>query len=82
MLLNQDIEMTDPSTSHKLGRPKHNRDSSRRSSADSLNLINPNGTSSQQKAISSKATVISVIQLDEALIDFWSDAAIDPISSH
>jgi len=58
MLLDQGIEMTDPSVSRKLSRRKRNHDSSRRSSADSPNLIKPNGTLSQQKAISSKATVI------------------------
>ncbi|KIM81126.1 hypothetical protein PILCRDRAFT_787716 [Piloderma croceum F 1598] len=79
---NQDIKMTDLSVSCKLSRPKRNHNSSHRSSADSPDLIKPNGTSLQQKAILSKVMVISVILLDEALINFWSDAAIDLISSH
>ncbi|KZP27889.1 hypothetical protein FIBSPDRAFT_730180, partial [Athelia psychrophila] len=29
----------------------------------------------------SRASLVSIIQLDEAFIDFWSDAALDPISA-
>jgi hypothetical protein len=31
--------------------------------------------------VKSKSSKVSLIQLDEAFIDFWSDALLDPISS-
>ena len=82
-LLDQDIEMTDPSVTRKLSRPRRNRDTSRRSSADNPNLVKANGTSPQKVSslAVSKATHVTTIQLDEAFVDFWSDAAIDPVSS-
>ena len=83
-LLDQDIEITDPAVIRKLSKGKRGRDTSRRSSADNPNVIKPNGTSPQRKVAAmatSKTTLVSVIQIDEAFVDFWSDAAIDPISS-
>jgi hypothetical protein len=80
----EDVEITDPSVVRKLSRGKRTRDASRRSSADNPNLSKPNGVPTQQKVpalLPSKATLVNIIQLDEAFIDFWSDAAIDPISS-
>lgn len=67
---------------------KRRRDASRRSSADSPNPSanqNLNGDGKEAagtvKVGKSKATRVKHVQLDEAFVDFWSDAVLDPISA-
>lgn len=81
-LLDQDIETTKPSAiGQKMSRSKRNRNTSRRSSVDSPNPNTPPPMTNAELLAASKASLVSVIQLDEAFVDFWSDAALDPISS-
>jgi hypothetical protein len=78
-LLDKDLEKTMPidpfKPSKKVSVPQ------RRSSADApaLPVVQPK---SEEPLPLSKVSAVSIVQLDEAFIDFWSDALLDPISSN
>ncbi len=79
-LRDKDVEVTaPPSVEHKASRRR--KPSPRRSSVDSparesttraADLASPN-------SLKSKSTIVSPLKLDEAFIDFWSDALTDPL---
>ena len=78
-LLDKDVEVTTPPVERKTSRRR--KPSPRRSSVD-----NPDPESATRaaelpgpKPVKSKSTIVSLIKLDEAFIDFWSDALTDPI---
>ncbi|RPD76906.1 hypothetical protein L226DRAFT_504826 [Lentinus tigrinus ALCF2SS1-7] len=81
-LLDKDVEVTTPpAVERKTSRRR--KPSPRRSSVD-----NPDPGSATRaaelpgpKSSKSKSTIVSLIKLDEAFVDFWSDALTDPISS-
>lgn len=73
--LDKDVEVTTPKKASKKSRISPNPGRGRRSLE-----IRPTPHSTEVKVVShSKAA--SVIQVDEAFVDFWSDALLDPISS-
>jgi hypothetical protein len=75
LLDDKDLEITEPTP--KSGR-KWGRSRSRQRSADS-----PRDTSAKEPAIiSTKLASVHVTQVDEAFIDFWSDAITDPITEN
>ena len=84
-LLDTDVEVTAPPHDNKA--LKKGKSSARRSSAD-----NPSSESAARaaelavppspKPARSKSTIVSLIKLDEAFIDFWHDALLDPIAAN
>ncbi|OAX38409.1 hypothetical protein K503DRAFT_800479 [Rhizopogon vinicolor AM-OR11-026] len=73
-LLDTDMETTEPLTPKK----KWGRSRSRQRSADS-----PRDTGTKEPAIiSTKLRSVHMTQVDEAFIDFWSDAVTDPITQN
>lgn len=81
-LLDTDVEVTAPPPDNKS--VKKGKSSTRRSSADSpssesaaraADLVVP----PSPKSAKSKSTIVSLIKLDEAFVDFWHDALLDPI---
>lgn len=79
-LLDNDLEVTrPPAGARKPRRRASSPERSRRSSVD-----NPKSGPAGRPAprpTKSKSTLVSITQLDEAFIDFWSDALLDPITS-
>ena len=79
-LLDKDVEVTEP--------PAQRRPSKRRQDRETATPIGPNPPSSDQQAAleepeGPKLVLITteIVQLDEAFIDFWRDAVVDPVSS-
>ncbi|KAG2135354.1 uncharacterized protein EDB93DRAFT_1254271 [Suillus bovinus] len=73
----KDVEITEPLLSFKSGK-KWGRSRSRQRSADS-----PCETSAKEPAVlSTKLASVHMTQVDEAFIDFWSDAITDPITAN
>ncbi|GBE87016.1 predicted protein [Sparassis crispa] len=81
-LLDNDVEVTNPpEVSRKSSkRRKASPDRSRRSSADNpaASTVNHHPVFST-KTVKAKATIVNMVKLDEAFVDFWSDALLDPI---
>ncbi|KAI0789269.1 hypothetical protein C8Q75DRAFT_733928 [Abortiporus biennis] len=83
-LMDSDVETTEPPAPSRKSSLKKRKSTppptSRRSSVDNPRPLadRPEPPSSN---IKTKATRINVVELDEAFIDFWSDALLDPISS-
>ncbi|KAG1750436.1 uncharacterized protein EDB91DRAFT_1078472 [Suillus paluster] len=76
-LLDTDVEITEPVVSPKSSK-KWGRSRSSQRSADS-----PQETSTKEPAaISTKLAGVHMAQVDEAFIDFWSDAIADPITEN
>ncbi|KAH0834127.1 hypothetical protein J3R83DRAFT_11417 [Lanmaoa asiatica] len=78
-LLDQDddIEVTQPRISRKSSRQRGKSRSRRRRSEDREPPDTPPSSQSKPEPIH-----LHVIQIDEAFIDFWSDAIVDPISAN
>ena len=73
----KDVEITEPLVTPKSGK-KWGRSRSRQRSADS-----PHETGNKEPAIiSTKLASVHVKPVDEAFIDFWSDAITDPITEN
>ncbi|KAG0700996.1 hypothetical protein DFH29DRAFT_586797 [Suillus ampliporus] len=73
----KDLEITEPLASPKSSK-KWGRSRSRQRSADS-----PQETSTKEPAVlSTKLASVHMAQVDEAFIDFWSDAIADPITEN
>lgn len=73
----KDVETTEPLITHKSSK-KWGRSRSRQRGADS-----PGDTSTKEPAIiSTKLASVHMTQVDEAFIDFWSDAITDPITEN
>ena len=73
-LMDNDLEVTEP--------PLVRRKSSRRK-ASSPPRTQPDAlASSRTVSLQTKCASVKVVQIDEAFIDFWSDALLDPISSN
>jgi len=72
-LMDNDVEVTDP--------PRVQRRSSRRQKASTPPRM-PFDASSTGRTVSlpSKCASVSVVHVDEAFVDFWSDALLDPIA--
>jgi hypothetical protein len=92
-LLDKDIEVTEPQMQRRRSsRKRKDKDQSRarsrsRSRRPSVEVTG-NAASRQQKEDAmvavertSKAVRLERVELDEAFVDFWSDAVLDPISS-
>ncbi|KAI8992833.1 hypothetical protein BD414DRAFT_458132 [Trametes punicea] len=83
-LLDKDVEVTAPPVERNASKKrKASPGRSRRSSVD-----NPDPESASRAAHltgppppKSKSTAVDLVKLDEAFIDFWSDALLDPISA-
>lgn len=85
-LLDSDVEVTAPRASSKRAKPAPRISSPARGRA-SLEKALPRISTDTSTSVStsppkptSKANQISLVLLDEAFIDFWSDALLDPIS--
>ncbi|KAG9310894.1 hypothetical protein JVU11DRAFT_8752 [Chiua virens] len=79
-----DVEITQPRLSRKSSRQRGKSRSRRRRSED--REPSDNSPSSQpdhaSSTIETKLASVHVVQIDEAFIDFWSDAIVDPISTN
>ncbi|KAH9887019.1 hypothetical protein C8Q73DRAFT_269139 [Cubamyces lactineus] len=88
-LLDKDVEVTTPPPVVERKTSKKRKASSghsRRSSVDSPDPESANraaqlSANAPPPPPKSKSTVVSLVKLDEAFIDFWSDALLDPISA-
>ncbi|KAI0776683.1 hypothetical protein BD413DRAFT_645259, partial [Trametes elegans] len=86
-LLDKDLEVTTPRPVVERKSSKKRKASpgrSRRSSVDNPDPESVTRTTQQPAAPAppkSKSTVVNIVKLDEAFVDFWSDALLDPISS-
>ncbi|KAK0216541.1 hypothetical protein EDD85DRAFT_435586 [Armillaria nabsnona] len=73
-LMDSDLEVTVPPESKKSKSPT-------RRNVPELNIDINKATPMEETSSTSKVTSVSSVQLDEAFIDFWNDALVDPISS-
>ncbi|OJT04901.1 Zonadhesin [Trametes pubescens] len=85
-LLDKDIEVTAPRPVVERKTSRKRKASPGRSRGNSVATSEPEPPVRVQPlspapAPKSKSTVVSLLKLDEAFIDFWSDALLDPISS-
>ncbi|KAI0350934.1 hypothetical protein OH77DRAFT_1430335 [Trametes cingulata] len=83
-LLDKDVEVTNPRPVVERKTSKKRKASpGRRSSVDNPNPDSANLAAqlSPPQPLKSKSTIVKLVKLDEAFIDFWSDALLDPISS-
>ena len=81
-LLDTDVEVTKPSTSttglaRRMSRKRGSRSRSRRTSVEIVAPTEKDSANSR-KELRSRVKVVNIIKLDEAFIDFWSDAVVDP----
>jgi hypothetical protein len=81
-LWDNDVEVTAPAPAPApLSRKSSRRAHSRRSSVDSPSAqTHVSSLPSVSPPPTSKATLITRVKLNEAFVDFWSDALLDPIS--
>ncbi|KAK7045993.1 hypothetical protein VNI00_006988 [Paramarasmius palmivorus] len=95
-LMDKDVEVTKPPSPTLSGRKSPSRKSSEkrpgrgRKSLDALPPISIPGNTNvnvekdkpetDENKLVSRATQISIVKLDEAFVDFWADALLDPIS--
>jgi Domain of unknown function (DUF1708) len=87
-LLDTDIEVTNPPPLRKASKKKTRRPSPlrryTRSSLDIPATAHPTSYPSSEAPplpiVITKSTSITLIKLDEAFVDFWSDALLDPVS--
>ena len=79
-----DIEVTQPLISRKSSRQRGNSRSCRRRSEErELSDALPSSQLEPDSSIvETKLASVHVVQIDEAFIDFWSDAIVDPISAN
>ncbi|KAG8215454.1 hypothetical protein J3R82DRAFT_9070 [Butyriboletus roseoflavus] len=79
-----DVEITQPRISRKSSRHRGKSLTRRRRSEDNELLNTPLSSQSKPEPsiIETKLASVHVIQIDEAFIDFWSDAIVDPISAN
>ncbi|TFK37305.1 hypothetical protein BDQ12DRAFT_667228 [Crucibulum laeve] len=86
-LLDSDIEVTQPVSATSSRRPtKRTKVGGRKSievpRTSISELLEENGSTTKDVPQSiSRTAVVSVVELDEAFIDFWSDALLDPIAN-
>ncbi|KAK0445027.1 uncharacterized protein EV420DRAFT_981829 [Desarmillaria tabescens] len=73
-LMDSDLEVTVPPE------PKKSKSPTRRNVPE-LNIDINKAAPVEETSSTSKVTSVSSVQLDEAFIDFWNDALVDPISS-
>ena len=80
-LLDKDLEVTEPPVERKLSKRKQNR--STVSTRTSVELPAPEPTTETEEPEGPKLILdaTEIVQLDEAFIEFWRDAIVDPISS-
>ena len=84
-LLDTDVEVTKPSSStvglaRRLSRKRGSRSRSRRTSVEIVTPTEKDSTNSR-KELKSHVKAVNIIKLDEAFIDFWSDAVVDPTAA-
>ncbi|KAL7278502.1 hypothetical protein ACG7TL_007501 [Trametes sanguinea] len=83
-LLDKDVEVTTPPVERKTSKKrKASPGRSRGSSVDNPAAEPANRATepSTPPPPKSKSTIVDLVKLDEAFIDFWSDALLDPISA-
>ena len=81
-LFDKDVEVTAPRRPSKRSKVPRISPSRGRKSLDNLSPTTVAERQDEDVKMVSKSTAVSLIQLDEAFIDFWSDALLDPISSN
>lgn len=79
-----DVEVTQPQISRKSSRQRGKSRSRRRRSEDRdpSDTPSPSQPDPQPSIVETKLASVHVVQVDEAFIDFWSDAIVDPISAN
>jgi len=84
LLSEDDIEVTQPQISRKSSRQRSKSRSRRRRSEDRdpSDSPPPSQPDPQPSIVETKLASVHVVQIDEAFIDFWSDAIVDPISAN
>ncbi|KAI1790821.1 hypothetical protein LXA43DRAFT_1014163 [Ganoderma leucocontextum] len=80
-LLDADVEVTTPPPDNK-----KSKSSNRRSSVDSPSSVSSTRVAQlavppSPKPAKSKSTIVSLVKLDEAFVDFWHDALRDPVAA-
>jgi hypothetical protein len=82
-LLDKDVEVTDPPVRRKSSKRKQQRSttSARTSVEFSSPASRPTTAPEQPEGPKLILAATKVVQLDEAFIDFWRDAVVDPVSS-
>ncbi|KAF8840646.1 hypothetical protein BDN67DRAFT_951199 [Paxillus ammoniavirescens] len=79
-----DVEVTQPPVSRKSSRKSGTSRTQRRRSVDNMPSATPTTSQlsvSEPSIIGTKLASVHVVEIDEAFIDFWSDAILDPISA-
>lgn len=85
-LLNQDddVEVTQPRISPKSSRQREKSRTRRQRSEERepLDAVPSSQSEPEPSIVETKVTSVHMVQIDEAFIDFWSDAIVDPISAN
>ncbi|KIJ18361.1 hypothetical protein PAXINDRAFT_9438 [Paxillus involutus ATCC 200175] len=81
----EDVEVTQPPVSRKSSGKSGTSRTQRRRSVDNVPSTTPTTSQlsvSEPSIIETKLASVHVVEIDEAFIDFWSDAILDPISAN
>ena len=80
-LLDKDLEVTEPPVRRKSSKLKLKSTTSTRRSVEASPLVPKMDAPEEPEGPKLVLVATEVVQLDEAFIDFWRDAVVDPISS-
>jgi len=83
-LLDKDLEVTEPQVERKPSKRKQGKStttSTRTSAEFSSPVLEPAAAPEEPEAPKLALVATEIVQLDEAFIDFWRDAIVDPVSS-
>ena len=82
-LLDKDLEVTEPPVQRKLSKRKEIKStvSTQTSTEFSSPVPKPDAVPAESEGPKLTLVATEIVQLDEAFIDFWRDAIVDPVSS-
>jgi len=83
-LLDKDLEVTEPPVERKSSKRKQGKSattSTRTSAEISSPVLKPAAAPEEPEAPKLTLVATEIVQLDEAFVDFWRDAVVDPVSS-
>jgi len=83
-LLDKDVEVTEPPVERKPSKRKQGKStttSTRTSAEFSSPVLKPAAAPEEPEAPKLTLVATEIVQLDEAFVDFWQDAVVDPVSS-
>ena len=83
-LLDKDLEVTEPPVERKSSKRKQGKSTttSIRTSTEFSSPVLPAAAPEEPEAPKLALAATEIVQLDEAFVDFWRDAVVDPVSSH